>query len=322
MYRLFLAGCVDSTNPLSRRVASAQIILRLLPTANFSLLVYLVAFLSQVPLFPSNPLTLEVVSEIFASSIMAPRQPSSANSTNGKKPKGQMIITGPTDLVDDHDGKKANQGLAWLLKNWSAVADGLLEPDFDIDVDSIVAACSPIVPQPSPQPELVQQLAPPPLPTSPTMARAFDMPSSPRAAPTPPNGGFSTFPPPPIPFVEPIASVQEEEQASTPMSDVPRYLNSLDDDDEEDEEPKSEEEMVRDQSQMKTPRPQSDSSYATSIETPPAGDFGEHRGSMKHIEPAQLSPEDERGESTLLTLLTSPSSTLTLPHRSSRSLSQ
>jgi len=208
-----------------------------------------------------------------------------------------MIITGPTDLVDDHDGKKANQGLAWLLKNWSAVADGLLEPDFDIDVDSIVAACSPIVPQPSPQPELTQQLAPP-TPSSPTMARNFEMPSTPRAAPTPPNGGFSTFPPPPIPFVEPVPQVPEEEQVSTPMSDVPRYLNSLDDDDdgEEDEEAKSEEEMARDQSHTKTPRPQSDSSYATSIETPPTGEFGDHRTSMKHIEPVQLSPEDERGE--------------------------
>ncbi|GJN92168.1 hypothetical protein Rhopal_005198-T1 [Rhodotorula paludigena] len=130
LWRLFCVACVDSSNPLKSRIACAQIILRLLPTPNFSLLVYLVAFLSQVPLFPENKLSLEQVAGIFGSSVMSPRP------APQKKPaKGEMVITGPTDSMDSlgETIKKGQNALVWLLSNWSNVADGLLEPDFDID---------------------------------------------------------------------------------------------------------------------------------------------------------------------------------------------
>lgn len=142
MWRLYLAACVDSTNSLKCRIASAQIILRLLPTPNFSLLVYLVAFLSQMPLFPENRLTLESVSTIFGPAAMSPRM--SASTTSSKLPRlfngASMHITGPTESFESTGAnvKKAQDGLLWLLTNWSSVADGLLEPDFDIDVNEVL----------------------------------------------------------------------------------------------------------------------------------------------------------------------------------------
>lgn len=294
VYRLFLSSCVDSSNSLPRRVASAQIILRLLPTANFSLLVYLVAFLSQIPLFPSNPLALTRVSEIFAASIMAPRKvPSSPTTASlSKKPKAQMIITGPADLATDHDGKKANQALEWLLSNWSAVADGLLEPDFDVDIDAIVhghevaGADEPV----AGSPPMV------PIPTSPANMRTFDVPQATRAAPAPPSDAFSTYTstaPPPVPFVESVPPKSVDQVAGIASSDVPQGLDSIED--EEEEEESSDEATTNDPSLLKTSRPMSDSSYATSIATPPGGHPEDQRGLKLTAHAPRLSPEDEKG---------------------------
>ncbi|KAJ8297144.1 Rho GTPase-activating protein 30 [Rhodotorula toruloides] len=135
LWRLFQVACVDSTNSLKARIASAQIILRLLPTPNFSLLVYLVAFLSQMPLFPENKLSLATVSGIFGAMIMAPRP------APQKKPaKGEMVISGPGESVESAGAtaKKGEVALRWLLEHWSSVADGLLDADFDIDPATIV----------------------------------------------------------------------------------------------------------------------------------------------------------------------------------------
>jgi hypothetical protein len=51
-----------------------------------------------------------------------------------------MVISGPTDAFDTTGVtvKKSQDGLLWLLKNWSAVADGLLERDFDVDTDAVL----------------------------------------------------------------------------------------------------------------------------------------------------------------------------------------
>ncbi|GAA5972690.1 hypothetical protein JCM11641_002975 [Rhodosporidiobolus odoratus] len=136
LWRLYLAACVESKNSQKSRIACAQIILRLLPTPKFSLLVYLVAFLSQMPLFPENKLSLEAVSSIFGSSVMAPRP-----TMEQKKPgKGEMIITGPTESFEaiGQTNKKGQEALLWLLEHWSSIANGLLEPDFDVDPTTIL----------------------------------------------------------------------------------------------------------------------------------------------------------------------------------------
>ncbi|GAA6046580.1 hypothetical protein JCM3770_006220 [Rhodotorula araucariae] len=185
LWRLFLVACVDSTKSLRARIACAQIILRLLPTANFSLLVYMVAFLSQMPLFPENRLTLDQVSGLFGSSLMSPR-----SAAQQKKPvKGEMVITGPTETVDSVGEvvKKGQNALCWLLSHWSSVADGLLEPDFDIDPATVVDTPPP-TPPPTlnvevPQAELhIQQ------PHEAIASARTDLPdaSQPREAPAPP----------------------------------------------------------------------------------------------------------------------------------------
>ncbi|KAK4699575.1 hypothetical protein P7C70_g6685, partial [Phenoliferia sp. Uapishka_3] len=135
LWRLYVSLCVDSTLSTKRRVACAQLILRLLPSSSFSLLVYISAFLSQVPLFPENAIPLESVSILFGASTMAAR----GLSTAANLKKLALSIGGP----NEHDSvavttKKAQEGLLWLLLNWNAVADGLLEPDFDVDTDEVM----------------------------------------------------------------------------------------------------------------------------------------------------------------------------------------
>ncbi|KAL8276646.1 hypothetical protein RQP46_010914 [Phenoliferia psychrophenolica] len=139
LWRLYISACVDSTSSLKRRVACAQIILRLLPTPNFSLMVYLVAFLSQAPLFPENAIPLESVAQIFGASTMASRN-RSAGRLQKLVSSHAINITGPTEHFDASgvSVKKAQDGLLWLLAHWSLVADGLLEPDFDLDTDEVL----------------------------------------------------------------------------------------------------------------------------------------------------------------------------------------
>ncbi|SCZ91339.1 BZ3500_MvSof-1268-A1-R1_Chr1-2g01344 [Microbotryum saponariae] len=137
LWKLFLSACVYSTNSIKVRVTSAQVILRLLPTPNFSLLVYMVAFLSQIPLFPENRISLESVSHIVGAMLMSPRDPSPQSQSKGSKLLAH--ITGPTDTIDSSaNAKRAEEALLWLLKHWSLVADGLLEPEFDVDVDAVL----------------------------------------------------------------------------------------------------------------------------------------------------------------------------------------
>lgn len=164
---MYLSACVDASKSLKRRVACAQIILRLLPAPNFSLLVYLVAFFSQVPLFPENRLTLEAVSVIFGPALMSARNLSAAAKLQKLVSNGPMTITGPTEGYEmvGVTVKKSQDGLLWLLSNWSAVADGLLEPDFDLDTDEILNRPSPstdiaVTPIVRPQPKFPVELSP------------------------------------------------------------------------------------------------------------------------------------------------------------------
>lgn len=109
-----------------KRVPCAQLLLRLLPTPNFSLLVYLAAFLSQAPLYHDNNLTLDSVAIIFGPALMGTRLTPVR--------KGETARPNACEAI-----KKAQDSLAWLLKNWTAVAHGLLDPNFDVNVDELLA---------------------------------------------------------------------------------------------------------------------------------------------------------------------------------------
>jgi RhoGAP domain len=90
------------------QVAVARDLLRLLPTHSFSLIVYLCAFFTQVPLCPENGITLEDVGRIF----------------------GPSVFGGPVPA--------ARRMMVWFLKRWNRVSDGLL----DAEPDEAVASSS------------------------------------------------------------------------------------------------------------------------------------------------------------------------------------
>jgi len=83
------------------QVAVVRDLLRLLPTHSFSLIVYLCAFFTQVPLCPENGIALEDIGRIF----------------------GPPVFGGPVPA--------ARRMMVWFLKRWNRVSDGLLDPEPD-----------------------------------------------------------------------------------------------------------------------------------------------------------------------------------------------
>jgi len=88
------------------QVTVARDLLRLLPTHSFSLIVYLCAFFTQVPLCPENGITFEDVGRIF----------------------GPPIFGGPVPA--------ARRTMVWFLKRWNRVSDGLLDADSNTDSEN------------------------------------------------------------------------------------------------------------------------------------------------------------------------------------------
>lgn len=80
----------------SDQLAIAQILLRFLPSPNLSLLVYLCAFFTQLPLCPENGLQLEDVARIF----------------------GHRLLGGSTKIV-------SQRMMVWLLTRWHRISETL-----------------------------------------------------------------------------------------------------------------------------------------------------------------------------------------------------
>lgn len=137
IWRALLAFCVEPDPkeviiPESARIAAAQILLRLMPPRYFSLLVYLLAFLTQVPKY-ENRLTQTSVSIIFGPMLVAPRGfgiPSIGPSDQLLKvpppalnPDGSIITPRPSQ---DYSGLvgQSQAVLLWLTTNWDALSDG------------------------------------------------------------------------------------------------------------------------------------------------------------------------------------------------------
>ena len=83
------------------QITVARDLLRLLPTPSFSLIVYLCAFFTQVPLCPENGITFEDIGRIF----------------------GPPVFGGPVPA--------ARRMMVWFLKRWNRVSDGLLDAEPD-----------------------------------------------------------------------------------------------------------------------------------------------------------------------------------------------
>ncbi|KAG8220575.1 hypothetical protein J3R82DRAFT_3309 [Butyriboletus roseoflavus] len=78
------------------QLSTAQILLRFLPTANLSLLVYLCAFFTQLPLCPENGLQLEDVARIF----------------------GHRLLGGSVKVM-------SQRMMMWMLTRWHRISDTL-----------------------------------------------------------------------------------------------------------------------------------------------------------------------------------------------------
>lgn len=78
------------------QLSIAQILLRFLPSPNLSLLVYLCAFFTQLPLCPENGLQLEDVARIF----------------------GHRLLGGSVKLM-------SQRMMMWLLTRWHRISEGL-----------------------------------------------------------------------------------------------------------------------------------------------------------------------------------------------------
>ncbi|KAH9996968.1 Rho GTPase activation protein [Russula compacta] len=104
------------------QVAVARDLLRLLPTHSFSLIVYLCAFFTQVPLCPENGITFEDIGRIFGPPIFGGSVPA------------------------------ARRMMVWFLKRWNRVSDGLLDAK---PVDSAAALSPPPSVQSSHRPDAI-----------------------------------------------------------------------------------------------------------------------------------------------------------------------
>lgn len=134
LFPAFLTFCAEPepgalVMPLSTRISAAQILLKLLPPLHFSLFVYLLAFLGQLPLFPDNRLNVESISIIFGPAMCATRGkgisglgPSTAVGRNGKEHDPEQV----SNLVN-----QSQSTLAWLLKHWAAISEKVLDPPFE-----------------------------------------------------------------------------------------------------------------------------------------------------------------------------------------------
>lgn len=128
-------GTTTETKSDSRQILAAQILLRLLPPHHFSLFIYLLAFLGQLPLYPENKLNIESICIIFGPAMCASRSadipglgPSSSLASPGR---GTSTLTGTPIQVERDSAvlmvEKSQQVLSWLMMNWAEISENLLE---------------------------------------------------------------------------------------------------------------------------------------------------------------------------------------------------
>jgi hypothetical protein len=103
------AGSSTSAEEL-RRIHTAQILFHLLPTPNFSLLIYLLSFFSQVVMVSEeNGLAVEDVGSMF----------------------GSIFFGGNTEGRKDTKVSRGDIMLRWFLQRWKQIYHGLLPHDDD-----------------------------------------------------------------------------------------------------------------------------------------------------------------------------------------------
>lgn len=117
-------NCQKMEIPTPSRLAGAILILKMLPPQHFSLLVYSLAFVTQLQFFPGNRLTLDAISIIFGPALLASRSkgvPGLGPGSKGKKHDPEVVSA----TVD-----QSQKALGWLVRNWPEISKHILEPPF------------------------------------------------------------------------------------------------------------------------------------------------------------------------------------------------
>jgi hypothetical protein len=124
----------STARPIETRIAAAQILLRLLPPSHFSLFIYLLAFLGQLPLFPDNRLNVESISIIFGPAMVAARGrgiaglgPNSNSNKNRENDDPEVI----SEMVNS-----SQSVLGWLLRHWGMISEKVLDSISGTDVST------------------------------------------------------------------------------------------------------------------------------------------------------------------------------------------
>ena len=119
-------GGSECAKERQRAIRAAQMTLRLLPATHFSLLVYLLAFLSQIPLYePWNGWNVRGVARAFARVVVGVGAGTGAGDVKAKEKDGanRKHLEGDVDWVAEEED--AVEVLEWLLANWDDLSDGL-----------------------------------------------------------------------------------------------------------------------------------------------------------------------------------------------------
>ncbi|KAF8873608.1 hypothetical protein CPB84DRAFT_1798280 [Gymnopilus junonius] len=117
------------TNPTeSAHILIVQLVLHLLPSPNFSLLVYLLAFFSQVALVrEENGVGVQDLGRMFGARLFGSGTSSSSTYTKDKG-KGKARDAGCDGTGSSNmSSSKGEKMMCWFLRRWGPISDGLFE---------------------------------------------------------------------------------------------------------------------------------------------------------------------------------------------------
>ncbi|CUA76522.1 Rho GTPase-activating protein 29 [Rhizoctonia solani] len=113
----------------SAQVAAIQAILHLQHSTNFSLLVYIFAFLHQLVLHGSqNGLSIPMLAGIFGPALFSPRKGNTVRMgcLMSPPPESQVLVKTFQSAQDVAEGTRV---MTWVLEHWDGIATGLLSLD-------------------------------------------------------------------------------------------------------------------------------------------------------------------------------------------------
>jgi len=109
------------------QISLARLLLNLLPSANFSLMVYLLAFFSQVLLAPENGIAVEDLGRMFGVPVFGGSVKSARRKNEGTV-KDRENGDGRERVTDGREGR-AGVMMVWFITRWRRISEGLFEDE-------------------------------------------------------------------------------------------------------------------------------------------------------------------------------------------------